>query len=486
MKKLNKFKKLFLVKVPLLNTKRKEIFKKVFVFIQKKPFTAFFSVLGVFLILLILGNVLFAPKVLPQTNQEVPKLVKIYKLGSAPEVSFQGKIEKSGVIKIVAQMGGVVSYINVSEGQNISMGTNILSLSTNYSGGNVMTISRQIAQTGYETAKSTNQTQKDIIIRQREIADKAKDSGDKIRDITNQSASDTQALFDLNKTIVESLRQNITNLENTNVGGANDTLILQSKQQLTQFQAAMVSTATQSKNLTLQGSSDLSTTLQQYQIALKQLEIQEKAADMNLEISRLQYNLALVSEANMYPSTPFSGTVDKIFVRVGDNVTSGTVLASISGNNQHAKIVVNVSSDIARNISVIEASTLNLGSKTIQLMPSYVSKDATSGVLYSVTYELDDSFTDKLTNDSYVNVQIPIGTPDTSNFDPFIPLDSVVQTQEEAYVYVIDNKNVARVKKITLGQIQGRFVEVMSGLPKNSEIILDRNVIEGDKVKIAR
>jgi multidrug efflux pump subunit AcrA (membrane-fusion protein) len=188
----------------------------------------------------------------------------------------------------------------------------------------------------------------------------------------------------------------------------------------------------------------------------------------------------------MFPVSPFAGVIDKIFVHVGDNITSGTTLASISGNNQHAEIVVSVPSDIAKNISIIEPSVLSIGDQTIEMVPSYISKDATDGVLYSVIYQLDDSLTTKLTDSTYVNVQIPIGVANTTNIDPFIPLDSVVQTQEESFVYVVDNKNIARVKKISLGQIQGRFVEVLSGLPKESEVILDRSVIEGDKVKAIR
>ena len=98
---------------------------------------------------------------------------------------------------------------------------------------------------------------------------------------------------------------------------------------------------------------------------------------------------------------------------------------------------------------------------------------------------LDDSLTSTLTDATYVNVKIPIGVANTTNIDPFIPLDSVIQTQEEAFVYVAEN-GIANVKKISLGQIQGRFVEVLSGLPKEAEVIIDRNVIEGDKVSVVR
>jgi multidrug efflux pump subunit AcrA (membrane-fusion protein) len=188
----------------------------------------------------------------------------------------------------------------------------------------------------------------------------------------------------------------------------------------------------------------------------------------------------------MYPASPFGGVVDKIFVKVGENVQSGTMLASISGFDQHAEVVVNVPENVAKNISAFEPSVLTIGNKEISMMPTYVSKDATNGVLYSVIYQLDDSFSPSLTNLSFVKVKLAIGVADTTNIDPFIPLDSVIQTQEESYVFIVDDKNIARVKKIKLGQIQGRYVEVLEGLPNDSQIILDRNVIEGDKVSVIR
>lgn len=463
--------------------------KKITLFIQKKPFTSFFAVLAALFVLMLAGNFLFSPKVAPENNKIAPKKVQVYKLGSAPKVTFEGKIEKSGVIKIVAQMGGIVSAINVSEGQNVGSGTNILSLATNYQGGNAMSISRQISQNQYESAKDNYATQGDIIGKQKDLANKNNDNAEILRQIANQSVTDTGALADLDKTIVDSISQNIKNLEDTNVNGSNDAAILQSKQQLAQFQSALVQINSSLRNLELSSASDKPQAQMaqlSHDIAIEQLDLQRKALDLSLEMSRLSYNLALVNEANMFPSTPFTGTVDKIFVHVGDNVTAGTLLASLSGDDQHAEIVVNVPANIAKNMSSFEPSALTIGDDVVEMLPTSVSKDATNGTLYSVIYDISDSFTSQLTNSTYITVNIPIGASNTTNEVPFIPLDSVIQTQEEAFVYVVSKDQKAMVKKITLGQIQGQFVEVTSGLPPESQVILDRNVIEGDKIQVER
>lgn len=463
----------------------KQNYKKITAFIQKKPYTSFIAVLIIFLGLMVIGNLLFSTKPVTEQDASKPKKVSVFKLGLAPTVSYQGKVEKSGVIKIVAQTPGIVSSINAYVGQQANAGTNILSLSTNYQGGNTLSIARQIAQKQYQNSKDTYSISEDIIGRQKDLANKNHDNTLLLQQIANQSASDTKALADLNKTIVDSL---ISQIQADEAGGATPETILSKKQVLSQYQSALVGVNASLRNLQLQSNSDNPSTVianQQHEVAVRQLELQRKALDLTLDLSKLSYDMALISEASMYPVTPFAGTVERIFVKVGESVTPGTTLATLSGNNQHVEIIVNVPENIAKNISVFEPSSLYIGGKFIKMMPSYVSKDATDGALYSVIYQLDNSFTNILTDADFIEVNIPIGTANTTNEIPFIPLDAIIQTQEAAFVYVVE-KGTAKSKKIVLGQIQGEYAEVVSGLLENAQVILNRNVIEGDKVTVVR
>ncbi len=484
---LKKLRKNFPRALTEVKTRRKIYTKRVVTYIRKNPYKAFGVTLLVFLFIMILGNLFFAPKPAAEENNVVVKSVNIYKVGIAPQILYQGKIDKSGVVKIVAQTPGIVQNINVTEGQQVDKGTNILSLSTNYSGGNAASIARQIAGVQLKNAKDTYTLQKDIIAKQREAAAKNQSNAVAIREITAQSTTDTQALLDLQTTIVNGIAANIQNLETTNVGGINDAAILQSKQLLSQFQGAMVQTRASFENLQIQSNQTSSDAADlQYQIALRQLDLQEKNLKMSLQLAGLQFNMAQVNEATFFPSAPFAGTVDKIFVNVGQNVNPGDILAQISGFAQNVEIVVNVPENIATKVSYFEPSILYINGKLISMLPTYISQDATDGVLYSVIYNLDESFAQQLTDKAFIKVRVPIGVANTSNFDPYVPLDSVSQTQDEAFIYIMDDKNTARVVKVTLGDIQGSFVHVLSGLPEDASIILDRNVIEGEKVRTAQ
>ncbi|OGH10912.1 MAG: hypothetical protein A3B38_04105 [Candidatus Levybacteria bacterium RIFCSPLOWO2_01_FULL_36_13] len=484
---IEKLRKILPRHISKIRDKKRIYTKNILLFVQKNPYKALAATLFSFLILMILGNLFFAPKPSAQDKAIPAKVAHIYKVGSAPQIMYQGKVEKAGVIKIVAQTPGIVQSINAYEGQEVIKGTNILSLSTNYSGGNVLSIARQIAGVQLNTANDTYNLQKDTIAKQRKLADNNKGNTAILHDIVTQSTTDTQALLDLQTTVVNGIVSNISNLEQTNVGGINDAAILQAKQILTQYQAAMVQTRSAFGNLQVQSNeASENNTLLQYQITLQQLDLQEKNLNMSLQLIKLQYNMALVNEATMFPSAPFGGTVDKIFVHVGDNVNPGTLLAQISGFSQAVEVVANVPQDIAEKISRFEPSKLYIREKKVSMLPTYISKDATNGVLYSVIYVLDESFAQRLTDAAFINIEIPIGVADTTDIDPYIPLDAIVQTQEEAFVYIVDDKDIARVKKITLGQIQGRYVQVLSGLPQNAQVVLDRNVIEGDKISLDR
>lgn len=466
--------------------KPRERFKAVEHFIQKRPFTSFFTILALLLLLIILGNILLAPKE-AEEKPPVPKKVELYKLGSAPKVKVQAQVEKSGVVKIVALSPGVVESINVIEGDEIGKGGNLISLASNYSGVNALAISAQMAGAQYGLARDTFNTQKELITKQRELADKNKENAEELRDISTKAADDTRPLLDLNQSLLDKINSDLDSYNATNSAGVNDNLIFQTKQIKSQLQSAVVQLKGQLRNLELQSASDkppAELTDIQKEIALKQLDIQEKSLTVGVEIARLQFNLASVTAATMHPTAPFPGTVDRIYVKEGEAVNPGTVLLSLSGSTQHVKIIAKVPAGMAKNVSFLEDSIININGNKVVMKPSYISHDATDGQLYSIIFQLDDSYKSLVTDSAFITVDIPIGTGDTNNSVPFVPLDSIFQTQEEAYLYVVSKNKTATAKKIQLGQVQGRFVEVLSGLPLESTVILTRNVVEGDKLDL--
>ena len=94
-----------------------------------------------------------------------------------------------------------------------------------------------------------------------------------------------------------------------------------------------------------------------------------------------------------------------------------------------------------------------------------------------------ESASSSLTDQQYVTVDVPIGYANTNSVIPFIPIDAVYESQNESTVYLVE-KNKATARKVEVGQVYGEFVEIISGLKNGDKIILNRNVIAGDKVKV--
>lgn len=456
--------------------------KRIKKFIAKKPLTSFFISLGALLLLIILSNFVFKPKEPITTTQAQIKDVQTYKIGSVPKLNFQAQIEKSGIVKILAQAGGVVQSINVTEGQKVGKGANLINLASNYEGGNAAGLQAAIAQKQYDTVSQTFDLQKDVINKQRDLANKVRDNADKLRDIASLSLTDTQNLVDLNQTILDSIDQNIQKYKDANLP---DT-VLQFQELKSQFLSAQNQIKAGLRNL--QYSSDANNNPQQMadiqkDITLKQLDMQEKSLQLSKDVSKLQLSLAYINTTFYHPTSPFAGKVDRIYVRTSQTVAPGTPLLSISGDKQSLDAVVKVPFGIAKKISKQEKSVLTLNSENLELLPTYISQDATDGTLYSVIFNIPNDYINKLTDGSFISVQIPVGEPDTGSAIPFIPLDAIFQTQEQAIVYVV-NGDTAKAKIITLGNVSGRYVEVLAGLNDGDQIILNRNVLEGDKINV--
>ncbi len=453
--------------------------------IRKRPVTSFLAALAILLAVIIIGNFITKPKN-AQEAEQTPKSVKVFSIGKSPTITTQAQIQKDGLITIVAQTPGIVQNINVKEGDSVSRGTNLVSLSSNYQGGNAASLSRQLAQTQFDNVKDTYDQQKGIIQKQRDLANAGADNTEELRKISEKNHDDISSLISFNNGILDTLNSNLQKLKDTNVGGANDSLILATQQQISSFSAANAQLNAQERALSFSTNTDnpptkLANTTKD--MTLAQLDVAQKALDLSKKISEIQLNLARVNEAQMFPASPCAGVVQKVNVHVGQMVNPGTTLVVIYSQTGNVTAHAKVPQAIAQSISKIENSNLIVGDKSFSETPTFVSSQATDGQLYSVIYEIPEDLQHAVSNLGFIKIEIPVASSGTNSVIPYIPLDSVYQTQEAAYVYVAQGDK-AESKKVELGQVLGGNVEVKSGLSDGDQVILNRNVIAGDNIKI--
>lgn len=451
---------------------------------------SFFGLLALLLILIAGGNFIRQQKPAAAPPKKPVKTVRIYRIGTAPRVRLQAQVEKSGVIQINALAGGVVQAIHTDVGKIVGKGKTLISLSTNYQGGNLLTLQRVLAETQLRNVEDSYQTQKDTIGKQRELAEKQKQNADDLRSITAQSLEETRSLISLNDQILSALDQNLAQYTTTNSGGLNNASILATKQLKSTYQSANNSLKSALRNAEYSSASDkppAQIAELQKEVALKQLEVQEKAVGLNRDVTRLQAQIARVNEGLMFPAAPFSAAVQRIFVKIGQAVQPGTPLMVLSQSAEEDPIVAiaYVPHSIAKQISTLEPSTLYIGKISYSAYPSYITQDAIQGTLYGVYFPIPDNYHSILTEKGYIEVDIPVGYFDTNAAVPFIPIDAVYQSQEDSYIFVAKN-GTATSKKIQLGTVYGSYVEVKEGLSAGDQVILDRNVTTGDKITTQR
>src|SRR5258708_105265 len=100
--------------------------------IDTHPFVSFLVFLGLLLGLVVVGNQLRKPPTQQVGQTPTPKEVEAYPVGGTPRLRMQARIEKSGVIQLVAQTSGVVQKIAKQEGDHVKRGTRLFSFSTSY------------------------------------------------------------------------------------------------------------------------------------------------------------------------------------------------------------------------------------------------------------------------------------------------------------------------------------------------------------------
>lgn len=440
----------------------KAAFKKAKQFIRKHPNAAFFSLLAIFLVILFAGKALNGTEA-PIEETVVPKKVDIYELSENPQIIVSAEVENSSVKDIQSTAGGFIKSLSAKEGDTVWIGKNLATISTTLNGENAATLQKQIASAQYENQKDTFDAQKEVIAKNRDLAEKMDANSDELRNITNQSLSDTHELIDLNEQILNSIPDTPENA--SAIAGQKAALSqLRATLRANEYQAASDKPAADLSNI-------------QRELSLKQLEVQEKSLVLGLEISRLQLSLAAASEAAYFPTSTVSGVVEKVHVEKDSPVSPNQVLFTIRSNDKSSKITSKIPESIAKIINKNIESEIIFNDQVIKAKPTYISSAPVDGNLYEVIFSLKEEVL--IRTGSFVKVSIPLNI--TESQSTYIPLDALHITQTDSVVYVVE-AGKAREKVVSTGKIAGSFIEITSGLSKEESIILSRNVISGDEI----
>lgn len=223
-------------------------------------------------------------------------------------------------------------------------------------------------------------------------------------------------------------------------------------------------------------------TRREREIELKTFEKDRETRHFTLTNAELNYKLALVSDAVLKPRSLGSGTVQSVEVKKGDYVTPGDVLATISNPSGHTILEAFVTSEVAPFIDITKEARITLRSGTVvRVMPTYFSASEDQDGMFMIQFVLSEEIAKSITYNSTPKVELPLRF--THEATILVPLDTVYKNSDSAVVLVNVN-NQAEVRSVTLGRVRGNYIEVLSGLNQDDQIITNRFVLAGDKIEI--
>jgi RND family efflux transporter MFP subunit len=194
-------------------------------------------------------------------------------------------------------------------------------------------------------------------------------------------------------------------------------------------------------------------------------EIQYLSAKNNKET--LEQKLATLNEnLDMYKiKSPISGSVDEVFLKIGQNVAPGVPCFRVVNNG-----VLKAKADVSETY----ASQIKEGNQVKLMFPDLENQEVVSTV----------NFTSRVISQMNRTFTIEAALPSDKNFIPnmicvfkvkdyqakntiVIPVNTVQKTESSSYVVVaqmVNGKQVAVKKEIQVGKVYQGKIEVLSGL----------------------
>lgn len=209
------------------------------------------------------------------------------------------------------------------------------------------------------------------------------------------------------------------------------------------------------------------------------LDNASEGAVLEKNAAKSQFDIAAYNYDNLSLPAPFSGTIISHFVREGEQVSVGQQIVELGDLS-----ILEIRTEV--NISFAEA--IRLGDEVIinEKYKGFVSEiepigDLVSGKV-SLTVESGDQ---ELALMAGGVVEIRFNLNYIGKDMIVVPIKSVIVESTGNYVFILED-GIASKRDVSLGQVFGDKVQIISGLDVQDKLILQDGVfiVEGDKVEV--
>lgn len=182
--------------------------------------------------------------------------------------------------------------------------------------------------------------------------------------------------------------------------------------------------------------------------------------------------------------SPLSGIVGRVYVDIGQNVTSQTPVALVV-NMDTARINLDIPEKYLHRISLNQEAKISVDAFPKDTFSGFVKKVSPVVDLTTRTAPVEitaDNKDHRLSPGMFAKLSLVI--QERKNI-PAILKEAVMGHGPDLYVYIIENKK-AVLKKVTLGIRQGPYYEVEEGLKEGDLVVImgQQRLYEGAQVNI--
>jgi len=167
--------------------------------------------------------------------------------------------------------------------------------------------------------------------------------------------------------------------------------------------------------------------------------------------------------------SPISGTIAALPLREGELASPGTLLATVVGSDQSLEVKAYVSGDDLARIKTGQTATIQ---GTIKGTVSNISPSVDPTTKKAeVDIDIINSSAPNLIIGQNVTASIVTASASAASGNYVLPIQDVKIIPGSAFVFTVDQDSKIKSSPVTLGQIQGDFVQVTSGLNDSMDIV---------------
>ncbi len=209
-------------------------------------------------------------------------------------------------------------------------------------------------------------------------------------------------------------------------------------------------------------------------------ELSRVSAKSSVDSAYGNYDQARISRDKLIIKAPFSGKIAEIPVKTGEETNPGTHLITVEDDSR-LKLVAYLSATDVQKVNLGNEVVINKNGEI-----TFITSIAPSADQITKKYKVEmEHISTTLRPGELIKLTFKTGEKVFNSGRLFAPLPALHILPDEIFVWKLENRKTVKAT-ITVGEIVGDYVEVLSGLESGNEIISEGGrLIENEGVKVS-